>query len=225
MKIFAVEPTNNCNAKCSFCPHSNKNLHFRKRGFIKLKMIDKIIEITKADTISINGLGEPLLHKKIDIIVQKFTAAKIKTLLNTNGKLLDQNMYNKLNTAGLTRLIVTCDYYPWTKSLNEHGIKPEYIVVDREPEYFQIKKELYDWAGRIGNLNREKVKCSYIENNWIQIMWDGTIVRCCQDFNADEPLGHINNLTSVKNITINICKKCQGYRFDNALVVGNYKDE
>ena len=197
---------------------------------MSLETIKRVIELTEADTISINGLGEPLMNPLIFDIIQLLTDAGIKTLMNSNGKMVTQESYDKLVKAGLTRLIITSDYFKWDKTINEvPELKLEHIVVDSEPQFEgQIKKELYDWAGRVGDAKNERTSCSYIQDDWVQIAWNGDIVRCCQDFNSEEVFGNIFDEGvdfNFQNKAINICKGCQGFKFKNALVVGNYKDE
>lgn len=227
IKIFAMETTNHCNAKCWFCPHPNPELHNRPKGLVELKTVEQIIKMTSADTISINGLGEPLMHPDIIKIVQMFTDAGIKTLLNSNGKMVTQQMYEDLYNAGLTRLIVASDYFGWTegKVIELPDFKIEHIVVDSAPKEFQEKKELYDWASRVGEQKNSPTNCSYIEDNWIQVQWDGRIVRCCQDFNTEEPFGTIFDFDAdaIAGKGIDACKNCQGFRFEHALVVGDYE--
>jgi organic radical activating enzyme len=192
-----------------------------------LETLQRVIDITEADTISINGLGEPLMNPLIYKMIEMLTKAGIKTLMNSNGKMVTQESYNLLAGAGLTRLIVTSDYFKWNKQISEIScLKIEHIVVDSEVQFEgQIKKELYDWAGRVGDAKNEKVECSYIKDDWTQVMWDGRIVRCCQDFNTEEPLGHIDdNIHTYTGIGIRSCANCQGFKFTSALVVGNYQD-
>lgn len=192
-----------------------------------LETLRRVIELTEADNISINGLGEPLMNPLIFEMIQMLTDAGIKALMNSNGKMVTQESYDKLVEAGLCRLIVASDYFKWDKQITESAaLKIEHIVVDSEVQFEgQIKKELYDWAGRVGDAQNTPIACSYIEDDWTQVMWDGRIVRCCQDFNTEEPLGDIwQSVHNYKHIGISHCAKCQGFKFKSALVVGNYQD-
>jgi organic radical activating enzyme len=225
-KIFNIEPTNHCNAQCSFCPNG-KGLMTRKKGYMSAETLGKALSYCNSNTMGIYGCGEPLLHTEISAMVAIISSHNIKTQLNTNGGLLNQYSYSWLRAAGLSRLILSVDYF-------DDKIEPtNYVCKDLPIEKFrifgekkkdEIQKELHSWGEQIGHENREKIECNFYLDNWVQVMWNGTIVRCCMDFDAKEPLGNVCTYDG-KDFTgrrISLCASCKGFRFKNAMVNGDY---
>jgi hypothetical protein len=230
MKIFAIEFTNHCNAKCDFCPYPTP-AHTRTKGFMSLATLHRIAKIaTEPKALNISGLGEPLMHKRCDEFIESLRYWGFQVQLNTNGKLVTQKRYDQLWKAGLNKLIITADYFPW----NKDGLKtyPElpvtFFTITRppdRPELGQVQKPLDDWAGQVGRVQREDVNCSFHAGDFVQICWDGTIQRCCCDFNANEPLGNVHTWDGEtwQGKKISLCDGCHGYIFKDGLVAGNYE--
>lgn len=85
-KIY-VEITNICNLSCSFC--SKDNLPKREMSIEEFTMvIDKIKHYTKS--IYLHVKGEPLLHRKLDEILDICDNNNIKVCITTNGTLLEK---------------------------------------------------------------------------------------------------------------------------------------
>lgn len=210
MKIFALEFTNHCNAKCDYCPHG-QGIHTRKKGFMTEETFERVLELVEND-IGINGLGEPLLHQKCIEWIKRLSDKGIRVMLSTNGKLLNAQTLNRLKRAGVWKVVVNYGFF------GKPNISEDDIVIYAKPGN---EKELDDWGGRVGKSQRGKVECSFITDNWVQVLWDGKIIRCCQDFNNEYGLGNIFDGYKNKR-EIALCKECKGYLFNTALIVGNY---
>jgi organic radical activating enzyme len=225
-KIFNIEPTNLCNAKCGFCPNGS-GLMKRKRGFMKAHTLERALALCNSNTMGIYGCGEPLMHDHIVGIVATISSNNIKTQLNTNGEYLTQDLYHWLRIAGLNRLILSVDYF-------DKELEPmNFDTPDLPIEKFRLKgkakinekqKEAHSWGEQIGTENREKIECNFYMDNWVQVMWDGTIVRCCMDYDAREPFGNVYtyNKQDFTGRKISLCNQCKGFRFKNAMVNGDY---
>ena len=89
-KIY-VEITNICNLNCSFC--SKDNL---KKKEMSLQEFDKVLSKIRqyTDTIYLHVKGEPLLHSKLEEILDLTKKYKVNVRITTNGTLLKE----KLNT-------------------------------------------------------------------------------------------------------------------------------
>lgn len=225
MKLFLIEPTNACNARCVFCPHPSKSLHTRPRGYMTWETFTAILERIEGPGVAINGLGEPLLHPRVGAMVGALTDRGIRTQLNTNGRLLDQAMYDCLWAAGLERLVVTTDYFPWgDKRIEERpGLRVGLYKLAAPLEPGHVRKEAHDWGGQWWQADMQAVRCSFLAEPWYAVQWDGTVVRCCNDFNGNYPLGHVTkDLPESAAAPIPICKGCAGYRFRDPLVTGDY---
>jgi len=240
MKIFAIELTNWCNALCSFCPYPTP-AHDREKGYMTSATLDRIIEVaTEPKGINLSGLGEPTLHKQLVPFVKRLVDAGFRVQMNTNGQRLKQEMYDQLAEAGLCRIVLTSDYFPWKRGqLNVVDSLPiTFFTITRDPDHpelGQTRKELDDWAGQVGNVRhgREKLRCSFLHDDFVQITWKGTVQRCCADFNANHPLGSIFDDSFLAryragqftNAGVPLCAGCAGYVFEDGIVAGDYAGE
>lgn len=88
MKTFKkvyVEITSICNLACSFCPPTE-----RKANFIKLDDFNKVLEQIKPHTnyIYLHVKGEPLMHPRIDELLDSCYERGLKVNITTNGTLI-----------------------------------------------------------------------------------------------------------------------------------------
>jgi radical SAM protein with 4Fe4S-binding SPASM domain len=106
-----IEPTNFCNYKCSFCPHS-EGLK-REKGFMDLslykKIIDDIAPFMRNKKIALHFIGESLLHKQLHEMVKIASDKGIKVLFFTNASLLTLKIFKRLSENGLHRLTISLD--------------------------------------------------------------------------------------------------------------------
>jgi sulfatase maturation enzyme AslB (radical SAM superfamily) len=235
MKVFAVELTNWCNAKCSFCPYPTPE-HTREKGYMTWETIRAVAAtVGEPKAINISGLGEPTLHKQLVDAVALFSASGIKVQLNTNGRRLNQKLYDNLVDAGLYRCVITSDYFPWDpKRIQTYSPNCPVInqVITRDPDLveLQVRKPLDDWGRQVGDVGRRKVRCSYLHDDFFDIMWTGEIKRCHVDFNGQYLFGNVNNPDDVQRCRdgvhrskeIPLCANCAGYVFADGITVGDY---
>lgn len=113
-----VEATNYCNAKCIFC--ANHKL-LRKRGYISLSSFTSFLQkqaiiiqnnffkifTNSYPKINFCGLGDPLLHPQIDLLVKSATENGFCTQLVTNGELLNPSLANRLASSGLKEIAIS----------------------------------------------------------------------------------------------------------------------
>jgi len=99
--IVQIEPTNQCNRNCDICMRGYQN---RPIGFMDYEDFKKFIDLNKPSYVGFHGWGEPLLHNNIVDMVSYASSKGCITSLITNGFLLDQELIQKLFTAGLKEL-------------------------------------------------------------------------------------------------------------------------
>ena len=101
----ALELTNHCNFRCTYCPHSvyqqetGRNVYDRPEGFMPREMLDTIIPNARkyARSVSIGFFGEPLLHPQFEEFTAALHANRNYTLvLNTNGSLITEKMMDAM---------------------------------------------------------------------------------------------------------------------------------
>ena len=105
-----IEPTNRCNAWCSFCPR-DQTPH---QGLMTMETFDRSMEQIReldalrrernakpVEKISLCGLGEPLLNKHLPEMIEKTAAAGYEPHLASNGALLTEKRSEAILDAGL----------------------------------------------------------------------------------------------------------------------------
>ena len=87
-KIY-IEITNCCNLKCKFCPDTN-----RKKEFMSVENFEKVIEKIHKYTnlILLHVKGEPLLHNRLEDILNVLEKYNLKANITTNGTLIKDNL-------------------------------------------------------------------------------------------------------------------------------------
>ncbi|QOV09392.1 radical SAM/SPASM domain-containing protein [Viridibacillus arvi] len=104
MKTFKkvyVEITSVCNLACSFCPPTS-----RKANIIKLDAFNNILDQIRPHTkyIYLHVKGEPLLHNKIDQLLDSAHAKGFKVNITTNGTLIKKNREKLLGKPALRQI-------------------------------------------------------------------------------------------------------------------------
>lgn len=87
-KIY-IEITNCCNLRCKFCPDTN-----RKKEFMSVDNFEKIIEKIHKYTnlVLLHVKGEPLLHNRLEDILNILEKYNLKANITTNGTLIKDNL-------------------------------------------------------------------------------------------------------------------------------------
>ncbi|MFC5530202.1 radical SAM/SPASM domain-containing protein [Cohnella yongneupensis] len=100
-KKFYVEITSVCNLACTFCPPTE-----RKSNFIKVDAFTHILDEIKpfTDHIYFHVKGEPLLHPKIDELLDISHDKGLKVNLTTNGTLLHKAKHKILGKPALRQI-------------------------------------------------------------------------------------------------------------------------
>lgn len=100
-KKFYIEITSVCNLSCHFCPPTE-----RAATFIKVEDFTKILDEVRPYTeyIYFHVKGEPLLHPKIDQLLDLSHERGFKVTLTTNGTLLHKAKHKILNKPALRQI-------------------------------------------------------------------------------------------------------------------------
>jgi len=116
-----IEPTNQCNFRCAFCPTGDKDLLNkvgRSKGFMSLNFFQKIIDdiskmsIDKGQNLKSLLLykdGEPLLHKDLHQMISYAKKKQVTQFIGvtTNGALLNNDISKNLLESELDDLRIS----------------------------------------------------------------------------------------------------------------------
>lgn len=100
-KKFYVEITSICNLACSFCPQTQ-----RKANFISIDDFTKRLDEIKphTDYIYFHVKGEPLMHPKIDQLLDIAHEKGLKVNITTNGTLLHKTKHKIMTKPALRQM-------------------------------------------------------------------------------------------------------------------------
>lgn len=137
-----IELTNHCNLRCVMCP--NKDLKNEEKGFMDMDLFQKIVDEAARFIFDVHLLhrGESLLHPLFFEMARYSVDKKIRTLLHTNGTVLDEEKSRKLIETGLDVLSFSFDGYDKRtyESIRVNGDFEK--TVNNIQRFLQIKKEL-----------------------------------------------------------------------------------
>ena len=96
-----IEITSVCNLACSFCPPTA-----RKANILKVDKFNEILDQIKPHTkyIYLHVKGEPLLHPRVDQLLDAAHAKEFKVNITTNGTLLKKNRHKLLGKPALRQM-------------------------------------------------------------------------------------------------------------------------
>ena len=96
-----------CNLKCTMCPRNDPNF---KEGEMSYEMFTRIMDqLPFLKEVQIGGLGEPLLHKDLFKMIEYARTRKIRSVITTNGTLLNQRNIESVIQSGLGAVHVSVD--------------------------------------------------------------------------------------------------------------------
>lgn len=104
-----LELTNRCNLKCTFCPTADGRMD-RPRGVMDDALFRRVLDgAGPLEFALLFQWGEPLLHPRFATLAAEAAARGIRTLVTTNGTLLDARRIEGLLAAGVDRVTISVD--------------------------------------------------------------------------------------------------------------------
>lgn len=105
-----LEVTGSCNLRCEMCPVSYSPEIGKREGSLSFETFQKLVdELPDLETITLQGLGEPLLAPHLLAMIRYATARGIEVGFNTNGMFLTRRPAEELLGAGLSWLHISLD--------------------------------------------------------------------------------------------------------------------
>jgi radical SAM protein with 4Fe4S-binding SPASM domain len=96
-----------CNLECTMCPRNNPNF---KEGEMSYEMFARIMDqLPFLREVQLAGLGEPFLHKDLFTMIEYLRRRKMRSVVVTNGTLLNKHNIEKILRSGLDALHVSID--------------------------------------------------------------------------------------------------------------------
>ena len=167
--------------------------------------------------------GEPLLVKELPEMIRAATDRGVKTMITTNGTLLDEAWCRRLLDAGLTRLTLSVDgdtethrrirgieLAPLREKLavlrrmrdergSDLGIDVSMVVnAETEARWPEVRRTWRDVADRIQAIPQFMVKdrqnpCREPNRGSLVVLADGSVTVCCADPEGEAVIGHVDD--------------------------------
>ena len=241
-KIYAMELTNRCNGGCTWCPREKMTRSQGFMRMSTVLNIAQHMKRIGQNYVALHHMGEPLLHPEIGTILLELKLWGIKTELSTNGSNLLQTLSQLIDTS-LVRVRVAVDYFGFTASdrfrksyfeqldvaigelvdngvdVYVHSLEADLFALqwlkDKYPAITLHTKDFDNWAGQVSGISKlPPGECYFKTKNYVVVLWDGTIVVCCMDFDGKYVLGDINkNPEILVHNTYKLCNTCMGLQF------------
>ncbi|MDK8183315.1 radical SAM/SPASM domain-containing protein [Paenibacillus sp. UMB4589-SE434] len=166
MKTFKkvyIEITSVCNLACTFCPPTE-----RKANFIKLDTFNHILDQIKphTDYIYLHVKGEPLLHPKMDELLDASHEKGFKVNITTNGTLIRKNRQKLLGKPALRQMNFSLHSFDGhIGSEDRDGYLKEILSFVREAKQYNVIFSFRLWnldqdnvTNQVKNRNRETLE-------------------------------------------------------------------
>ena len=220
--IHKIETSSLCNRSCSYCP--NSDLGYEK-GNMTMETFERVLYWTALLNpqgqpngerwLHLHGIGEPLLNPDIVEMVAKANEIR-PTGFSTNGDALTEDLLKELVAAHVAYICISAHDAEVAEAGEAllkkyafvHGLPPRPDV----PWYMIQKKFNDNWAGQVDRENTShKYHCSHLQSGGAMILWDGRIVTCCVDAQADPVLGSVydDEIWQIDLAPIPLCADCR----------------
>jgi hypothetical protein len=191
-----IETLNICNARCVFCIYPGMH---RPKGTMGMELFRKIIDdaatVPVIDHITLNGLGEPLLDKRLAdrVAYIRKDMSGIEVDFYTNGHGLSKELCDRLKAVNISRIFISLNAVR-EKTREEIMGLDDYDHVVSMARYLQsigvpimvlttINKDLMEQS----DINRFRaewgnVAMPHMEGNWAGDLYNPRIVQhdCCE---------------------------------------------
>lgn len=162
-KIY-IEITNVCNLECEFCPKTNRIPKFMTIDEFS-HILDEVKEFT--DYIYFHVKGEPLLHPKIEELLNIAYNKRLKVNITTNGTLINKTKEKLIGKPSLRQINFSLHSFDGNKKMKD---KDKYLndIFDfiRESRNTKIPtEEMLIIALRLWNLSRHDILDMKINKN------------------------------------------------------------
>jgi len=172
MKIFDLELSSPCNAKCQFCPQHWHGVR-REAAFMDPVILDKVTaEIghmarTEQVYAVLCGMGENLLNKPLVIRaldnLQRTSEGAIRTVLVSNGSKLTPELLDHPSFRSLTAIQISVNGYDKATYEGIYGLNYERSIANISEMARALPGRVY-----IRTIDLEKLKAGPARNEFVQ---------------------------------------------------------
>jgi hypothetical protein len=229
--ITQIEFSSLCNNQCVYCPATAQKQH-RPVGLMSWKTFDRCLHWIKhfcnrgtQEEINLAGIGESLLNPDFPAMVKKLRdniPASVRLLFSTNGKLITEELVEKMIKCGIDEWVITDHITEDTARC--YSIYRKYGIL------FVLARDAVtspnSWAGQVDWYEASYVhRCHWIDKGKCMVYSDGRIVACCTDAFGYNILGSVfdDNIPEIEPKPSELCKTCHHVLPEEWAHLGNPK--
>jgi 2-deoxy-scyllo-inosamine dehydrogenase (SAM-dependent) len=181
--MVEVEINSHCNRKCIYCPNSLVKQQVPKwmDDGVYERILGELVRVNFSGRLSYHFYGEPLLHPRLDTIVERTSTAlpKVRQVLYTNGDFLTEDRYSRLRNLGIAHFVVTShDSIPFPSRPDQTVLFPSDLhLTNRGGVLWSIPGPL-------------KLRC-FAPSTMLIITISGDVVLCYEDVNRTQCMGNM----------------------------------
>jgi len=227
----AIETTQHCNRRCTYCPVSIDPKPRRTMKFeIFKEIINQLALIGFRGYLTYHFFNEPLLNRDLEKLVQHAShhLPKARHVIFTNGDLLTSQRARSLFASGVSLFLVTNH---GGRGLTEFVQQIEHAWWIFHPRIWFRRlthdRSLFNRGGLVEVTRPRRFSyCSYLAYEMV-IDVDGNVVLCCNDYYGNTQFGNVMrtpilniwNSSSMSNLRkrllqgefdLPICRRCSG---------------
>lgn len=214
MKIYQIESTSHCNAKCSFCPRQKMT---RAKGHMNLGTFMQAMMVMENHYCALHHFGEPMLHPDLSLLITTAKQAGVSTELSTNGGVSDIDKIRDMLEAHPHMIRIAYDYFRPNEFIKKVLVYNRTSIIKLHAVtrgLLPAWKPFNNFAGQIKGETQVKGECYFLKYKYVCVLQDGKVVPCCQDFDGKEIIGDIWHPDELKHKDkYNLCKDCGGMQF------------
>ncbi|OWR30832.1 radical SAM protein [Saccharibacillus sp. O23] len=152
-KIY-IEITSVCNLACHFCPPTERQARFIKPETFE-QMLDKIDPHT--NHIYLHVKGEPLLHPKIDLLLDAAHERGFKVNITTNGTLIAKNRHKLLGKPAVRQMNFSLHSFDGhAGSTDRDGYLADILSFIRDAKQDEVSRKIL-FSFRLWNLTEDNM--------------------------------------------------------------------
>ncbi len=216
-----LELANACNLRCTICPTGN-GLMQRPKGLMRPEVFERALAgAGPLEFVLLFQWGEPLLHPAFARLARHARARGARTLVTTNGTLLDEPRIAALLGSGLDRVTVSIDGdartheavrgVPLARTLS--GLERLIEARDRAGSSTAVDVSMVvapeteaaaeafrsAWSGRVDRVQTiplltrgvRRTRCREPWRGGLVVLRDGRVTVCCVDADGELAVGHV----------------------------------
>ncbi|MFV1960066.1 MAG: radical SAM/SPASM domain-containing protein [Planctomycetota bacterium] len=214
-----LELTNRCNLRCRMCPTGNGRMR-RPRGDMDPRLFRRVLQRSRPlEFLLLFQWGEPLLHPRLPLLLREARRSGARTLLTTNGTLLDDRRIGTVLDAKVDRVTVSIDGDGATHARmrgipleeTEAGLRrlveardarrsrtavdvSMVVGPDTEEAAASFAVRYRGWADRVQRIplltqGRRRTRCREPWRGGLVVLQDGRVSACCVDHDGELVVG------------------------------------